>query len=75
MDSAFTHYLVPKMEKMDDKEIAELLEKMRCTKEELPLIEFSDAGLKGLDVSVGDVVKITRDEKKKEFYYRIVVED
>ncbi|MEM4254890.1 MAG: DNA-directed RNA polymerase subunit RpoH/Rpb5 C-terminal domain-containing protein [Candidatus Norongarragalinales archaeon] len=75
MDSAFTHYLVPKMEKIGDKELAELLQKMHCTKEDLPLINFSDSGLKGLEVSAGDVVKITRDEKKKEFYYRLVVED
>ncbi|HLD62722.1 MAG TPA: DNA-directed RNA polymerase subunit RpoH/Rpb5 C-terminal domain-containing protein [Candidatus Norongarragalinales archaeon] len=75
MDSAFTHYLVPKIAKMDEKETVELLEKMHCTKEQLPLITFSDAGLKGIEVSVGDVVKIAHDEKKKEFYYRIVVED
>jgi len=75
MDSAFTHYLVPKMEKMEEKELAELLKIMRCSKEGLPVITFSDAGLNGLEVSVGDVVKITRDEKKKEFYYRLVVED
>ncbi len=75
MDSAFTHYLVPKIAKMDEKEVSELLEKMHCTKEQLPVIDFSDAGLKGLEASVGDVVRITRDEKKKEFYYRLVVED
>lgn len=75
MDSAFTHYLVPKVEKMGEKELAEVLQAMRCTKEDLPLITFSDAGLKGLDVKEGDVVKIIRDEKKKDFYYRLVVED
>ncbi|MFH1057018.1 MAG: DNA-directed RNA polymerase subunit RpoH/Rpb5 C-terminal domain-containing protein [Candidatus Micrarchaeota archaeon] len=74
MGSAFTHYLSPKIEKMDDAEVSSLLEEMHCSKQSLPLIELSDAGLVGLDAKPGEVVKIIRDEKKKEYYYRLVVD-
>ncbi|HIH20127.1 TPA: DNA-directed RNA polymerase subunit H [Candidatus Micrarchaeota archaeon] len=74
MSSAFTHYLMPKIEKMNDEELAELLKVLGCTKEQLPVVTLSDAGLNGLDVHIGDVVRITRDGKRKEFYYRTVVD-
>lgn len=74
MDSAFNHYLVPKIEKVGEKELSSLLAAMHCSKEDLPLIKISDAGLKGVDVAPGDVVRVARDKSKKELYYRLVVD-
>jgi DNA-directed RNA polymerase subunit H (RpoH/RPB5) len=76
MDSAFSHYLVPKIEKLSESDFSSLLEVMHCVKEELPLINLSDPGLIGIDVSPGDVVKIHRDVGGiKDVYYRVVTED
>ena len=74
MSSAFTHYLMPKIEVMAENEVSELLESLKFSKEDLPLIDLSDAGLKGFEVKPGDIVRITRDEKKKIYYYRLVVD-
>ena len=65
---------MPKIEVLGDNEVSQLLAGLNCGKQELPLIMLSDAGLKGIEVKPGDVVRITRDEKKKFFYYRLVVE-
>lgn len=73
MSSAFTHYLMPKIEKLSEEDQQELFKKMNCTKEDLPVIELEDAGLKGLEVQIGDVIRILRDEKNKVYYYRMVV--
>lgn len=74
MDSAFNHYLVPKLEKVEEDELSSLFKSLRCTKEDLPLIKISDAGLKGVDVTPGDVVRVIRNKDKKELYYRQVVD-
>ena len=75
MDSAFSHYLAPKIEKMGENEVSSLLSTMACVKEDLPIISISDAGLNGLDVAPGDIVKVHRTYPKKEFYYRLVTAD
>ncbi len=76
MDSAFSHYLVPKIEKMSESDVSALLSGMHCVKEELPLIELSDPGLVGTEVAPGDVIKIHRDIGGiKDVYYRVVTED
>ena len=72
MEAAFTHYLMPKIEKMSENEVSTLLGTLKCDREQFPLIELEDAGLKGIDVQPGDVIRITRNEKDKEYYYRLV---
>ena len=74
MSTAFTHYLMPKIDVLAENEVSQLLQSLSCTKEDLPLILLSDAGLKGIEVKQGDIVRITRDEKKKIYYYRQVVD-
>ena len=54
------HILVPKHEKISDKEKEELFAKYNISVKELPRISFADPALAGLNAQVGDVIKITR---------------
>jgi DNA-directed RNA polymerase subunit H len=54
------HKLVPKHEKISQKEVEELYTKHKITFGELPKILISDAALAELGVKDGDVIKITR---------------
>ena len=54
------HTLVPTHEVMDEDEIEQLYERYDIDPTNLPTIFGSDAALKGLDVELGDVIKITR---------------
>ncbi len=54
------HILIPKHEKISDKEKETLLEKYRLSMREIPKIPINDAALQGMDIKVGDVIKITR---------------
>lgn len=70
-----TNFLIPKHEKLSESEVVQLLEKYSLKdKSSLPKIRQDDAALAGLEVSVGDVIVITRksfagDNK----YYRVVI--
>ena len=55
-----THILVPKHEKISEKEKEELFAKYKISVKELPRISTTDSALVGLDAKVGDVIKITR---------------
>lgn len=59
-DSKPNHILVPVHEKISDEEKTALFEKFNITERELPRILQTDAALAGLDVKLGDVIKITR---------------
>lgn len=59
-DSKHNHILVPVHEKISDEEKTALFEKFNITERELPRILQTDAALAGLDVKLGDVIKITR---------------
>jgi DNA-directed RNA polymerase subunit H len=55
------HVLVPKHEKISDKEKQALLAKYNISSKELPKIDINDAAISHLGAQPGDVIKITRD--------------
>ena len=68
------HFLNPKMEVMDKKEVGELLKTYNITLEQLPLIYETDPAVKALNAKKGDVIKIYRKDQTKDYlYYRLVV--
>jgi DNA-directed RNA polymerase subunit H len=71
------HILVPKHEKISDEEKKALFERYNISVRELPKIMINDAALAGMDVKVGDVIKITRKSSTAGFavYYRGVTNE
>ena len=71
------HILIPKHKKISEKEKKQLLEKHNITINELPSIKKSDPALSGVDVDVGDVVKIERDSPTagKTVFFRGVINE
>ena len=74
---ARTHILIPKHKKISEKEKKELLETYQITINELPAILKSDPALAGMDVEVGDVIRIERESPTagKTVFYRGVVNE
>ncbi len=71
------NFLVPSASAITDAELEKVLAEYGVTKDKLPRILLTDAGLKGLDVGAGDVVKFERKSwvtAKQVAYYRLVVE-
>lgn len=71
------HVLVPKHEKISEKQKQELLSQYNSKLEDLPKINFNDAALLSMDVKVGDVIVIrrfSRTEGISLFYRRVVNE-
>ena len=71
------NYLVPSMDKATDEEIAALCKQYNMTIQQLPHIKMTDAGLAGISVGAGDVVKIKRKSwltGESTLYYRLVVD-
>lgn len=68
------HVLVPKHEKLSEKDQGELLSKLKITVDQLPTILKTDAALEGLSVKPGDVVKVTRISPTagESYFYRVV---
>lgn len=66
----------PKHEVLSAQDKARILEQYRVTEEEMPKIKKSDPGLDGLEVVVGDLIKITRKSPTAGMavFYRIVIE-
>lgn len=72
-----SHLLVPKYEIASEKEVAEVLERHRITKQNLPWIKSTDVAVAALEAKAGDVLKIKRVSPttgKEVAYYRLVVE-
>lgn len=69
------HELKPKHSVMNDKEKNSLFSKYKITFNELPKITLGDAGLAGLEVKEGDIIKITRKSPTSgtTAYYRGVI--
>ncbi len=63
------HILQPKHEKMNESEVAKLLEKLNIALAQLPKISRKDPALPE-GCNTGDVVKISRPD---EVYYRVVI--
>ena len=71
------HILVPKHEVMSEAEIEELYSNFRVQPTDLPTIYISDPALKGLNVKMGDIIRITRESptaKTSLFYRRVAYE-
>ena len=71
------HILIPKHEKLSEKEANEVLEKYKITINELPAIQKNDPALAGMSVEVGDVIMIERKSPTagKTVFYRGVVSE
>lgn len=54
------HVLIPKHDKVTEKEKKELFEHYKLSGGELPLVSIDDPAIQHLDVKKGDIVKITR---------------
>lgn len=69
-----SHILVPKHERLDDKEKEDVLRRLQATVKEMPRISPKDPALRGLEAKPGDVIKITRKSHTagKAVYYRVV---
>lgn len=75
MSDRSNHKLVPLHELLDEDETASLLAEYRIFPSDLPKIRLSDSALPP-NVSVGDVIKITRDSRTIDtaIVYRLVIE-
>jgi DNA-directed RNA polymerase subunit H len=69
-----THVLVPKHEKISDKEKNEVLEKYNISIKQLPRISVSDPAIAHLDAESGDLIKITRKSQTagNSIFFRVV---
>ncbi len=69
------HNLVPKHELMTDVEKQEFLKKFNLSLNQLPKIKVKDKVLEGMNVNVGDIIKVARKSPtvKDTIYYRVVV--
>ncbi len=70
------HVLMPKHEKLSDRQKQEILKTYNITEGQLPKIKIKDAGLMGLDVKRGDVIRITRKTRTAgtSYFYRVVTD-
>ena len=71
------HTMVPKHEKISDKEKEELLAKYNIVLEELPRISSKDAAIQNLDVHENDIIQVTRINKTayESIFYRRVINE
>ncbi len=71
------HVLVPKHEKISEKEKKELFEFHQIEMKDLPKILITDPGIKHLSPKENDVIKITRNSSTagKAIFYRGVVSE
>jgi DNA-directed RNA polymerase subunit H len=69
------HALVPKHEKLSEKEKEEVLKQYNSTTENFPRILKKDPALAGMNVKFGDMIKITRKSVTagETVFYRVVV--
>ncbi len=71
------HVLIPKHEKLSEKEKKALLEKYNVSLTELPKIIKEDPAIEKLNVKEGDIIKITRKSETagKAIFYRGVISE
>ncbi len=69
------HILVPKHEKLSEKDKKELLEQLGVNLDRLPTIHLKDPAIASLSVKIGDIIKITRIDPTtlNSLYYRVVI--
>jgi len=68
------HYLVPRHELMDKEHVTEILERFKCSRDQLPKISKDDPVSKYYGAKIGDVFKIYRKSPTAGLaeYYRLV---
>ena len=68
------HVLIPKHERLSAKDKKDLLEKYNVSLKQLPRVSKKDPAIQHLNVSEGDIIKITRDSKTAgtSIFYRVV---
>ncbi|MFH1668574.1 MAG: DNA-directed RNA polymerase subunit H [Candidatus Woesearchaeota archaeon] len=71
------HTLIPKHKKISEKEKTALLDQYKITVNELPSITKTDVALAGIEVEVGDVIRIDRNSPTagQTVFYRGVVDE
>ncbi len=71
------HGIVPKHEKLSDKDAKALQERYHMTLREMPKIGINDPALRGLALKQGDIIKITRKSYTagETVFYRGVVDE
>ena len=68
------HVLQPKQSKLKKDEVSKLLVKYNISLAQLPKISKEDPSVASLNLVVGDVIKIERENQDKvEEYFRVVV--
>ncbi len=69
------HFLIPKHEKLNEKDKKKILEQYKVSLNELPKIPQADAGIASLNPKPGDIIKIIRKSptSSESFFYRVVV--
>ena len=68
------HSLVPEMVILSEAEKNKILKKYSITENQLPIMLHTDAAMKALNASAGDVIKIKRDgETGPHLMYKLVV--
>ena len=69
------HILIPKHEKLSEKQKTDLLKKLNAPLNSLPVILANDPAIQKLDAKPGDIIKIVRISKTagESLYYRGVV--
>lgn len=68
------HSLVPEMAILSEAEKNKVLKKYSITEKQLPIMLHTDAAIKALNASAGDVIKIKRDgETGPHLMYKLVV--
>lgn len=68
------HILVPKHEKISEKQKQELLKEHSCKESDLPKIKITDVAISEMSPKAGDVFKIIRKNEGSSVFYRVVVE-
>ena len=70
-----SHTLVPKHEKLSEKQKQDLLKEHKCKDSDLPRIRINDAAISEMSPKIGDVIKITRKSEGSSVFYRVVVDE
>jgi len=76
-EEALRHVLVPKHEKISEKDKQVLFDQYQISEKDLPKISIKDPAIIHLDLKLGDVIKITRDSPTagKVYFYRGVANE
>ena len=71
------HVLVPKHEKLSDKQKQQILAEYNCKIENLPRIKAGDVAISDLTAKSGDIIRVKRESKieGESYFYRVVIDE